>query len=55
MDISEVCPDRLTNLINEVRGYLKQLPEGPERESLDRLLAQMERIARERLGAKKEQ
>ena len=50
MDIAEACLDRLTGLINEVRGCLEQLPEGPEREQIANYLAQMERIAEERLG-----
>ena len=50
MDIAEACLDRLTALIEEVRGYLEQLPDGPEREQMAGYLAQMERIARERLG-----
>lgn len=50
MDIGEAFYNRVRTLIEEVRGYMQQLPDGPELEEMRRQLEKMERILEERLG-----
>lgn len=50
MDIGEAFCARMSALIEEVRGYMQQLPDGPELEQLRQQLGEMERILEERFG-----
>lgn len=50
MDIGEAFCARVKALIEEIRGYMQQLPDGPEMEEMRRQLERMERILEERFG-----
>ena len=50
MDIGEAFYNRVSALIEEVRGYMQQLPDGPELEEMGRQLEKMERILEKRFG-----
>ena len=48
MGITEAYFNRLSDLIEEIRGYMQQLPDGPELDEIGRQLEQMERILEEK-------
>ena len=50
VDIGEAFCARVKALIEEIRGYMEQLPDGPEMEEMRRQLEKMERILAERFG-----